>query len=1071
MNKLALKAQESQRLAAHPTTNVWVSASAGSGKTKVLCDRILNLLLEGVSPQRILCLTFTNAAAAEMANRLQERVGEWAICDREKLAADLYALRENHVHEAHFTRARMLFDAVLESPGGLKIQTLHSFCQSLLKRFPLESGLPPHFDVIDEMEAGQLVKQAQAHLFEHPPHTEFEAALVSLLDTVTESAFTELTFDILNARAEWESFFRKYPDPALHQEAFQQHFNITEALPDFWEGLDENQFLATLKALGQGSVTEITRAEQLLQAFQNQDFEDYQSVFLTQKGELRARIYTQAFEKRFPTFATFLNHEARRVAHFIEQQKIYKTFQRSQALAIYAQGFLEAYQNAKKKRCVLDYDDLILETLTLLQTPGTAPWVLYKFDGGVDHILIDEAQDTSPSQWEVIKVLTEEFFSSGTSKTLFVVGDEKQSIYSFQGADPETFSQMKSFFKTRALERERPWEKVHLGISFRSTPEILQAVDAVFQNVNILTDEIQDRIQHEAFRSHLPGHVEVWPLCPRLEKTALIPWALLESQDDLLSPRARLAQKWAQTIRSWLNEQRWLPAQNRPIRPGDILILVRTRSRFVEDMIHFLKEENVPVAGHDRLRLQDHIITQDIAALFEFILLPENDLALATVLKSPFFGMDDEALFQLAWDRGELSLWERLAPGHVRDSLVEISREAKIRTPFSFLMWLFSTQNAQEKFTQRLGWECHDAFQEILSLALQFEKDHIPTLQGFLAWLTQGNLMVKRDLEEQNEVRVMTVHGSKGLQAPIVILPDTTQVPSDYPTFSFEESSGLPLWLSSQRETCIHTNALKSQLNAAQIQEYRRLLYVAMTRAQDELYIAGWENTQKLSDTSWYHMVTSGLAPIAEIRDESLIISSLTSPQVSNRKSPVFEDASAPTWLFEKVEVPPKISSLAPSGATQHLSTKAIQRGIRIHKLLETLPYTQTPPRDELVDQALHIIKSYPHLFGKNSRGEVPVLGQVNGLKISGQIDRLIIENHRIQIVDYKTSQNPPVDGKIPQNYIHQLAAYALLMREIYPTHHIECGILWTEIPRIDWVSEDLLSGAVISERRTSNAA
>lgn len=1077
MSKLALKAQESQRLAAQPQANVWVSASAGSGKTKVLCDRILNLLLEGVPPQRILCLTFTNAAAAEMANRLQDRVGEWAICSDQKLADDLRALRENNVTEDHMMRARILFDLVLESPGGLKIQTLHSFCQSLLKRFPLESNLPPHFEVIDEREAWELVKTAQHQLFEHPPSSSFEEALAFLLDEITETTFQGLIIDILSERSAWERFFHTHKSLPEIQNALRDHLQVDEVaanLDTFWESTQESPLLAVTKELGQGSVTEVDRAELLLKSYQARDFDLYASAFLTQKGDLRAKLYTTAFAKHNPNLAELLDREAQRVIKFIETRKVYKTYERSSALTTFAHGFLKAYQALKKSRCALDYDDLILETLKLLQTPGTAPWVLYKFDGGVDHILIDEAQDTSPTQWEVIKALTEEFFSGNDPKTLFVVGDEKQSIYSFQGADPETFSAMKSFFKARAFERERLWEKVSLGISFRSAPEILEAVDAVFKDINILNQGLEEEIRHEAFRAHLPGHVEVWPLCPRMERQELAPWSIIESEGETLSPRARLAQKWARTIRQWLSEQRWLTGQNRPIHPGDILILVRKRGEFVEDIIHFLKEEGVPVAGHDRLRLQDHIVTQDLISLFEVILLPQNDLALASLLKSPFFGLDDDALFDFAWDRGSQSLWDRLSES-LKNELLEISQEAKLRTPFSFLMWLMSAKKSQEKFTQRLGAECHDAFEEILSLALQFEKDHIPSLQGFLDWLSQGNLMVKRDLEEQNEVRVMTVHGSKGLQAPIVILPDTTQVPADYPSFAFEAESGLPLWLPAQTEACPRTAALKFNIKEAQIQEYRRLLYVAMTRAQDELYVSGWENARDVSDDSWYQMIVQGLGPISELQTfkgdeiwsgDSLILSSVSTQKVANNIEPEEAISELPSWLFERVKVDQKDRVLRPSSfekTQKSYFSKATLRGIQIHKLLETLPNSLSEGDDELTQLARHIIKSYPDLFSRNSRGEVPVFGEVNDLKISGQIDRLIVHDHKIQIVDYKTTKRPPQNGEIPANYIQQLAAYALLMREIYPTHHIECGILWTEIPRLDWIREDIMKAAIDS--------
>ncbi|MEB3701372.1 ATP-dependent helicase/nuclease subunit A [Candidatus Bealeia paramacronuclearis] len=1090
MNRLALKAQESQRQASHPEANVWVSASAGSGKTKVLCDRILNLLLDGVPPQRILCLTFTNAAAAEMANRLQARVGEWAVAGEEKLKCDIEALRDGTILPDHLIRARTLFDVVLESPGGLKIQTLHGFCQSLLKRFPLESELPPHFQVIDEMESTLLLKEAQRHLFENPPHSDFKNALAFLLEEISEVSFLNLSEDILSERGLWEKFFQKFPDVLSQEESFQTLLGIQNEsqfyVSSFWARCEDCKIREITHHLSQGSATETKLAGHILQGFESKDFDLYQSGFLTQKGEIRARLYTKAFSIAHPDAAQFLEDEARRVLGFQESQKVFQTYRRSKALAIYAQGLLEAYQRAKKKKCVLDYGDLILETLALLEAPGSAPWVLYKFDGGVDHIMIDEAQDTSPSQWEVIKALTEEFFSSSLNKTLFVVGDEKQSIYSFQGADPETFSRMKSFFKARALEKERNWTKVGLGISFRSAPAILEAVDAVFQNMPLLPTEALEEIRHEAFRSHIPGHVEIWPLAPQGEKSEFEPWDIGEDREKSLLPRTKLAQKLARTIKNWLQNNRWMEGQNRAIRPGDILILVRKRGAFVEDMIHFLKKESVPVAGIDRLKLHEHIVTQDVIALLEFMLLPENDLALATVLRSPFVGMNDEDLFELAWNRGKASLWERLQIPKFESlfqTLSFIRAQSQKRTPYTFLIWLFGPYKMRKKFVARIGLESQDAFEEILALSLRHEKDQIPTFQGFLNWLQAGELEIKRDLEEQNEVRVMTVHGSKGLQAPIVILPDTTQMPSDYPPFSFEESCGLPLWLSPQTEICSTAANVKAHIQEKQSQEYRRLLYVAMTRAQDELYVAGWETGRTTPETCWYNLIQKGVAPLSEMfpfegdahwkGDRSVISGTLS----EKRGETVFHlpKPQIPNWLFENYETQEKGSkTLRPSlvKSSEITSSKAIQKGILVHSLLERLPelspenrisHIETvliqegyaeKDRAKLSSQLLGVLENYPDLFGKNSRGEVPLFGQIGDCKISGQIDRLIINPDHIQIIDYKTATTLQT---LPENYVVQLAIYARLIQDIYPSAQIQCGILWIEIPRLDWVSPELL--------------
>ncbi|MDD9977411.1 MAG: double-strand break repair helicase AddA, partial [Boseongicola sp.] len=804
----------SQRRAADPSRSVWVSASAGTGKTKVLTDRVLALLLAGTPPHRILCLTFTKAAAAEMANRINRSLASWAIAGDEELRTAIAELTGKSAADPVLRRARTLFAQVLDVPGGMKIQTVHAFCESLLGRFPLEAGLAPHFQVMDEREANEIQHEAQARVLPRARYSDgspLASALAEVTSFIHESEFLDLLKDMFSERGRLARLMARYGGlDSLTKIVFEKlgvHPEQTEDTirdaASVESEFDRTALQAAAAAMLQGSKTDKERGVIITEwlaaerADRAQRFMSYVSVYFTQKGPRRAKLVNKDAAAIEPGAPETLATEAARLETVLLQIRSIITARATAALLLLAQSLLTAYAQCKRERGRLDYDDLILEARALLEAEGGASWVMFKLDGGIDHILIDEAQDTNPEQWEIIAALAEEFFAGegahDLERTLFAVGDPKQSIYSFQRADPEAFERMRSYFRTRAARIGKFWEDVSLDISFRSAASVLQAVDTVFaqQDARPGVVEPDDTLHHEAFRIGQAGLVELWPPVVPEEVEELQPWSPPVVARWGQDPQTRLADGIAAQIRDWIDRKENLQSKNRPIRPGDIMVLVRRRGAFVEKLVRALKRNDIAVAGIDRMVLSEQLAVRDLIALGEFLLLPEDELNLATVLKGPMIGFSEDELFDLAYDRGDENLWSVLRRRRLEnpvftkaaDELSGLLARADFTPPFELFADILGNRGGRRKLLSRLGADANDPIDEFLSLAFEFERNQVPSLQGFLRWLDTGDVEVKRDLEQatRDEVRVMTVHGSKGLQAPVVFLPDSLQVPSQAP--------------------------------------------------------------------------------------------------------------------------------------------------------------------------------------------------------------------------------------------------------------------------------------------------
>ncbi len=1121
-----------QRRAADPAASVWVAASAGTGKTKVLIDRVLGLMLGETDPRRILCLTFTRAAAAEMANRIALRLGRWAMQAVGELDGDLALLLGRAPTARERDRARRLFADVIDAPGGMNIQTIHAFCQSLLGRFPLEAGLAPHFAVMDERDAHEMLLSARESVLlaaRRGDDDRLAQALAAVTAHADEQAFDEIMGELARQRGELADLLRRHGESAaraavsLHDELGLNSGDTPESVlaaacaDEAFEGLLLRSLCDGLLA---GSKTDRERGAVMAAwlaasaAERMGMFERYAAAFLADKArKIRASLITKATLAALPGADDILQAEAERLLACAERQRAAVCAEATAALLHLGGAMMAAYADEKRRSARLDYDDLIAATRDLLARPDVAPWVLFKLDGGIDHVLIDEAQDTNPVQWEVVERLTGEFFAGlgarDVARTVFAVGDAKQSIFSFQGADPAAFHAMRERYRAIVPAAERAWREVSLTVSFRSTPAVLAAVDAVFAadpgRAGVALDG--EPIVHTASRGGDAGLVELWPPIAVAEADTPLPWKPPVEAVPGESARTRLAGMLARRIARMVGGE-MLASQGRRVEAGDIMILVRRRDAFVEDLVRLLKQQGVEVAGVDRMVLTDQLAVMDLIALGRFLLLPDDDLTLAVVLKGPLIGLDEDHLFHLAHGRAG-TLWSALSEragetpafAAARDLLAGLLARADFTPPFELYAHVLGPLGGRRRLIARLGHEAEDPIAEFIDLALGFERHHAASLEGFLHWLEAGQIEVKRDLEHagRTAVRVMTVHGAKGLQAPIVFLPDTLQSPRRGPRLLWPRGSdgkAYLLWAPSRDRQEAVAEAERDRLDAGRDREYRRLLYVAMTRAQDRLYICGWNNKNAAPEHCWYNLIRAALAPLAEtVADPDLALDAaagpvlrLTSPQsraVTLAEAAPMSGATPPlpVWLHRppppEADPPKPLAPSRPDGDEPAVRSPfgaddgaRFRRGRLIHRLLQSLP--DLPPERRAAAAAgflarpLHGLDAtaaaaiaaetlavldhpaFAALFGPTSRAEVPLVGLIGGRVLSGQVDRLLVTDDAVLIVDYKTNRPPPTRAEdVPAIYLAQMAAYRAALESIYPGKAMRCLLLWTDGPRL----------------------
>lgn len=1065
---------QSQRTAANPLNSVWVSASAGSGKTKVLTDRVLNLLLSDTRPEKILCLTFTKAAAAEMSNRITDTLKKWTIADDATLEKALQTLTGYCPTPEIKIKARQLFIDVLETPGNMKIMNLHAFCQSVLKRFPIEAGVPPQFDVIDEDRSATLMRDALNQTFLKP---EFQKDIDYLVNYLDEKEINNLFKHIMSNEVKYADLFARYGSYEAIKNKLKKKYNLSKYQ-------SENQIICSyFYPLNNGvfSNEEIAKAQELFQ-------EKSAQFFLKDKFILRQK------QKENP--------EAYDILELAQKRNLFRVIETSGYVLHLIQEVVQLYREMKHKQSLLDYGDLISKTRELLSRGTMAQWVMFKMDEGIDHILIDEAQDTSPEQWEIIRLISEEFFAglgreTDVIRTIFAVGDKKQSIYSFQGADPNEFEHMHAYFSNRVQTAQKTFETVPLNASFRSVSVVLDLVNSLLDNKEARKGVLSDNENavHTATRRGEGGLVEIWPLVSVEKADTGESWKIPERQKSE-SAIVILAHQIADRIKEMIENHEILESANRPIEPKDIMILVSKRTGIVSELVRALKERKIPVAGIDRLNLTAHIAIQDLLGVAEFALLPEDDLTLATILKSPLFKVNENQLMTFCVNRGQKTLWEYVqeTEPNLSEQLKHILNQADKMPVYEFFAYLLGPLGGRKHFISRLGTEVNEALDEFLNLCLQFEENETPSLQGFLTWFKNRENIIKRDLDQSdlNTVKIMTVHGSKGLQGNIVFLPDAQRLPTTENRFFWDEN--LPLWIARANLKTPDLEKLFEQEKSATEEEYHRLLYVALTRARDRLYICGWTKPKKPEleakkksasrkkesaeeapkIANWYDLITQSLPEYVVQKPDGII--QMTCPQ-SNALEPNKSEAPAqvapitlPAFVLKPAPIETPLSkplmpsrlaeNEAPEESVVGIGTEqALKRGSFIHKLLQYLPEippekryetaVRLKPNDiEIPNNLLKLFEEdqFQMLFGANSHAETPIVGIVGGRAFSGQIDRLIVLENEVWIVDYKTNRFvPKIPQEVSKSYKIQLFAYRELIKKIFAGKMIRTFLLWTE--------------------------
>ena len=1097
----------SQIEAADPARSNWVGANAGSGKTHVLTQRVARLLLADAAPEKILCLTYTKAAAGEMQNRLFEMLGKWAMAGDADLAAELAAIEGEEVPTAGAARlaeARRLFARALETPGGLKIQTIHAFCDAILRRFPLEAGVSARFDVADERQTDGLledVRSAMAAAAETGGDMAFDAAA----DRLNEDSLGGLVDAILARR---ESF----PDDVVDRIA--AHFPAVsgktrqEVIRARLVALDRDRLEAFVAALSaHGGKTEAAIVHAVAQVART-DTETAVAGLLKSvlTGEFQPRkkgFPTKAVREQFADAdqrASEMTDWAMETCDLLHAQA---AAERAADLHRFALRFLDRYAGRKHDRALLDFDDLVEALRTLLARREIAPWVLYKLDQGIDHILVDEAQDTSPAQWDVIARLLEEFFSGEGARdlrrTVFVVGDEKQSIYSFQGADPQAFGRMRSRVADRLEGIGETLGRPDLTTSFRSAPAILEFVDAVFEGPaadGLMVDDAP--VVHRAHRQTDQGRIDLWPLVEPEEGASRSDWWEPVDTVPATDARERLAGYVAAHIGDLVSNAR-LPARGgvpgRCVTPGDILVLVARRDRLARGIIRELKVRGLPVAGADRLNLVDELAVQDLLALVRFAVDPADDLTLATILRSPLCEVDESALFDVANGR-DGTLWQALTAADERHPeevafLSDMLGVADFLRPYEFLERALGRHGGRVRFLARLGAEAEDPIDELLAQALDYEMREVPSLVGFIAWIEAANILVKREMEKgTGEVRVMTVHGAKGLEAPIVILPDTMAKPGAgnrgpllLPAAGAGNAGDLMLWAGPRDQDDAVTADARAAHEQRQRDERRRLLYVALTRAEDWLILAGAGASKNVGGT-WYEMLSAAMerVPSRELPGPAGLAQRFETgpPGVGE---PQQDKAQAPRGLVDRPDwLAPAALEISPRGtapsAHQSIPTggagmgreQALRYGTAVHTLLEhglreaaaTRMLAQTFPDLSVMHAQIlseiaevHAMPEAAVLFGEGAIAETSLaIPGPYGVPVIGRADRIASVDGAIWVVDFKTDRNAAESIEdIPRGYVEQIEAYASALRATWPTIPVRAGIFWTSQPRLMWLS------------------
>ena len=1052
-----------QQTASNPKNSAWVFASAGSGKTKILTDRVLRLLLSGVAPNKILCLTFTKAAASEMEKRINSALGNWVICDDATLEKQLHDLSGKIPSDEELKKARTLFVKILDSDSKIKAQTIHSFCQTLIKIFPFEANVKPNFEVLEENQEKLLIKTAQSELRKKALMNEnLKNLITKITATLHDESLLDLTSELLDKKENLiflkEKFFgiEGVIEEIFAQFGLTKKDNEEKIFSEFLIKADHDRNNEIAQILEHSALaTNVTMAKKIQEFFAApslKKFPLYYSVFFTQEGSLR-----KIPGKNIPDdFKAELAELADELIEFSEKINSLKIANDSANILRLCNEILEIYSQLKNQSSKLDYNDLIIESNRLLSNSQHRDWIKMKMDSGFDHILIDESQDTNHQQWNIIKALSEDFFSglsaSPKDRSIFIVGDEKQSIFSFQGSDANISADIFSYFEEKLGKNLK---KIELNNSFRSKKEILAAVDKVF------ADEARQKAitkigkfqNHQAIRTG-SGLVEIWPQVKldKKEKTDEgFEWKLDFSGDEEEKEAAIMAKMVSAKIQNLVEKEKR--------NYGDVMILLRNRTnKFLPELIKSFHQFQIPFTSISRIRFSASLLIQDLLAASKFALLAEDDLNLASLLKSAFFLISEEELLEICVRKNQekISLFAAIQDEKIKNQLTEITQKSRELNAFEFFYFLLCEKNYRRNFISYFGSESAEILDKLLLHIFEFQKNFSPNLQKFLEFVEKIDPEISLSGEENNRVKITTVHSSKGLQAPIIFMPDCCYNPRQFTSNKGQIfwANDLPLW-------CVRKSGENQMIRDARAirfdemsQEYLRLLYVAMTRAADELYIGGFGNIS--APNCWFEIVKGALPEnvVEEVNTSSLVIPEKAGIQnVREELDPRFREDD--TERKEATSTPINLAQI--KGEVIHKVFEIFGKNYReeknwlkvlAQKIVQKAEILSEKDHHEIIELTSKFLDSklFSEVFSGDVKCEIELAADGN----FGRIDLLIEKEKEILIIDYKSDETLP--DKTPQEYLQQLTAYKKLAQKLYPSKKISGAILWVRFLKMDLV-------------------
>ncbi len=1059
---------ELQQQASDPKYSVWVSASAGTGKTKILTDRVLRLLIKGVPFEKILCLTFTNAAALEMQSRIKNKLAKFAANETTKLTEELGLLLTREALKSEVQYTKTLYHRLLNSEDGIHIYTIHAFCQKMLKLFPFEVGINPKFQILDEITAQGVLSKIRNQIYLDQTYNE----LISFfLTNFHETTINDIFSEIIQQKIKFKKLFAKQMDSVEYdtQTISAQLLNIYD------------------------------QAKQLLAKYSiaiDLD-QEIQQFFLTKENLKRKNILPKSVAMKYPKLLNELEYIQEKIFQLDQQAKMQDMENYSNSLRNLAKIFLDKYDSYKTRHSLLDYDDLIYLTQLLLTDNAAKNWIAYKLNGGIDHLLVDEAQDTSPEQWDIITAIIADFTSSTKQKsTIFVVGDEKQSIFSFQGADISSFSYVNENLYKNLSDANKNFRNITLQWSYRSTKEIIDIVYLIFQQIKHTTPQLftSDNPKILPFRQTHKGRVELWPLV-KDEKESKLFWPLLEEHNKSKSAQQLLAQQIASFIKSQIASRRILPATNSAVKESDFMILVRKRDELIFEIINCLKQHGLPVEDVDRITLNKSLSVLDLMSIAKFVLLPQDDLNLASLLKSPIIGMSEQALQTIAISRGKNSLWGYLQTvqdyASIYKKLCHFLQLYKVANCENFFSLIVDCLDVRKVLVEANGFDSNDVINELIYLSSNYANNIDSSLQSFVYWFENNKIEIKRNLESSSKIKIMTVHASKGLQAPIVILCDTSSVTTNSNKFIWDENQVFSTTQSANSPEFF--KALKEKEQQKDLQEYIRLLYVAMTRAEDHLVICGYQSSSKLSQNCWYELVARTMNMHGKVQENGIIVyESVIEGSGNGQKSKEIDQKGALDILYpapKQDDIKESRNDIEGSGndiedwipnlflinkitknTKQNYSVNSpiivndhLEYGKIFHKILEDatkindfsmmnkhpfihkLPTTLQEKIHSNIDKLLNNIE-FMALISQELKTEVTIGTTLNDEVKIGRIDLLAIDTGKITIIDYKSDAGPPKTCQLVKEfYIDQLNFYQHIVAKLYPNNEIICKILWLE--------------------------